>query len=231
MNADEAVNLLGQTTMFSGLDNSALQRLAEHVEVRGYRSHQVIFKEGDLGEGAFAIAEGMVKLEVKRRSGERMLLTTLQAPDTFGELCLLHGGGRSADAVASVATTLLHVPKAVFRTLLTQEPTLAEAVFISFGSVIRQLTGQAADLALLDLRARVAKALVTLAEKQSKIIKADFPSILELRLTQTELAQMTGGSRQSINQVLGTFQTRGLIELRNRTVVIKKLELLRGRAS
>jgi CRP-like cAMP-binding protein len=230
MNAEDAAVLLGQTTMFRGLDEAALERLAEQAEERSYRSHEVIFREGDVGEGVFAIADGMVKLEVKRGAGDRMVLTTLQPLDTFGELSLLHGGARSATAVALTATRLLNVPKAVFMALLTEEPTLAEAVLGSFGSLVRRLTAQTADLALLDLKARVAKVLVALAERQTRPTKRDRQPVLELRLTQSELAQMAGGSRQSTTQVLGNFQTRGLIELRHGTVVIKRLDLLRSRA-
>ncbi len=230
MTGEDAAVLLGQTTMFAGLDETALERLAEQADVRSYRSHEVIFREGDQGDGVYAIADGMVKLEVKRGAGDRVVLTTLQPLDTFGELSLLHGGARSATAVTLTATTLLSVPKTVFMTLLTEEPTLPEAVFGSFGSLVRRLTAQTADLALFDLKARVAKVLVTLAERQAQPTKTDALPLLELRLSQSELAQMAGGSRQSINQVLGAFQTRGLIELRHRTVVIKQLDLLRSRA-
>jgi CRP/FNR family cyclic AMP-dependent transcriptional regulator len=230
MNVERAADLLGETPMFGSLGRPASQLLAEQAETLSYPSHRTIFKEGEPGDALYVIAEGMVKLEVRRRSGERFLLTTLQRPDTFGELSLLHGGVRSATAVTLAPTTLLSINKAAFVALLVQEPTLASAVLGTFGSLIRRLTEQTADLALLDLKGRVARVLVTLAEKQVKVDRDDPAPVLEIRLTQNELAQMTGGSRQSINQVLAAFQTTGMVELRNRTVVIKSLELLRGRA-
>lgn len=229
MDVEDAADLLGRTTVFAALPRPALRMLAERAEVRSYASHRTVFREGEPGDALYAIASGLVKLEVRRGSGERFLLTTLQHPDTFGELSLLQGGARSATAVTVIPSTLLGVGRTAFTALLVQEPALAGAVLDSFGSLIRRLTAQSADLALLDLKGRVAKVLVALAEKQLAADRAE-PAPLEIRLTQSELAQMTGGSRQSINQVLAAFQARGLVELRNRTVLISRLELLRARA-
>jgi len=224
--AGEDARLLGRTELFAALPESALRQLANQAELRGYRAHQVVFREGEPGDRLFVLAAGTVKLEVKR-AAQRMLLTTLQPPETFGELSLVQGGTRSASAVALTPCTLLTIDRSAFVALLRDEPSMAEAVLTAFGNLVRRLTAQAADLALLDLAGRVARVLVALAEKQGPADERH--EAPELRLTQSELAQMTGGSRQSVNQVLGAFQARSLIELRNRTIVVRRLDLLRAR--
>ena len=100
------------------------------------------------------------------------------------------------------------------------------------GATVRRLTEQAADLALLDLTGRVAKLLVTLGDQQLAPGAEDAGAgqVLELRLTQTDMAQMVGGTRQSVNQILSGFAARGLIEVRGRTIVLRRPADLRRRA-
>lgn len=230
LSAEKAADLLAETALFGGLARSSALLLAGQAQVHRLPDHSTIFREDEPGDALYVIVAGVVKLEVKRPGGERFLLTTLGRPEAFGELSLLHGSGRSATAVTLSPTTLLGIDRATFIALVAREPTVLHAVVGSFGSLIRRLTAQSADLALLDLKGRVARVLVALADKQvSPAGVAPAPEV-EIRLTQVELAQMSGGSRQSVNQVLAAFQSRGLIELRNRAVLIKRLELLRIRA-
>lgn len=112
--------------------------------------------------------------------------------------------------------------------LLQERPTLADSLLRSLGAVIRRLTEQTSDLVFIDLHGRVAKLLLSLADKRGR--KEGQDVVLDLQVTQTDLAGMVGGSRQSVNQILHSFQARGHIELQGRTVAIKHPEQLRRRA-
>jgi CRP-like cAMP-binding protein len=99
----------------------------------------------------------------------------------------------------------------------------------SIGGVVRRLTEQASDLVFLDLHGRVAKLLLALAAERGE--KRGEEIMLDLHMTQSDLAGMVGGSRQSVNQILRTFERRGYLEFHGRQVVLKEPELLRRRAT
>ena len=141
---------------------------------------------------------------------------------------MVDGGLRSASAAAVEATTLLTLNRTALLESLTDSPELVDRLLRSLGSTVRRLTDQAADLVFLDLHGRVAKLLLGLAEERGASESGGW--VLDLHLTQTDLANMVGGSRQSVNQVLRSFQRVGYLELDGRRIVIRKPELLQRRA-
>jgi CRP-like cAMP-binding protein len=123
---------------------------------------------------------------------------------------------------------LLTVSRTALLEALGSSPELADGLLRSLGSMVRRLTDQAADLVFLDLHGRVAKLLLALSEERG--ISEGGGRALDLHLTQTDLANMVGGSRQSVNQVLNSFERLGYLELDGRRIVIRRPELLRRRA-
>ena len=122
---------------------------------------------------------------------------------------------------------LVSLDRATLLDAVRRQPALAEGLLHSLGELARRVTEQASDLVFLDLAGRVAKRLVQLADRDGR---AEGDAILlQLPLTQSELAEMVGGSRQSVNQILKTFESRGFLELRGREVAILQLESLRRR--
>jgi CRP/FNR family transcriptional regulator, cyclic AMP receptor protein len=124
------------------------------------------------------------------------------APATFGELALLDGGPRSASAEAVERSTLLVVTRAELLRLLRSDEQVAEALLRTLGAIVRRTTRQISDLAFLSLQGRVAAKLLDLAGPDGDWTR---------RVTQTELATMVGGARQTVNQVLRSLESRGYI--------------------
>ena len=172
------------------------------------------------------MVSGLVKVYRTSPDGDEMLLVTLGPAAVFGELPMVDGGLRSASAAAVEATTVLMINRAALLELLRTSPELVDGLLRSMGSMVRRLTDQAADLVFLDLHGRVAKLLLRLAEERG----TDGQSTLDLHLTQSDLANMVGGSRQSVNQVLNSFERLGYVELDGRKIVIRKPDLLKRRA-
>jgi CRP-like cAMP-binding protein len=172
--------------------------------------------------------EGLVKVFVTSEGGDEMVFVTLRPPDTFGELALLDGLERSASAEAVEATTVVELDRNTFLDLLNSNPHMTEALLRSMGHVLRRLTEQASDLVFLDLHGRVAKLLVTIADERGVALTTG--QELDLQLTQSDLARMVGGSRQSVNQILRSFERRGYLEIEGRKVVVKEAEQLKRRA-
>lgn len=231
MSPAPTVAALARTTIFGSLDEAALQRVADESVEASYRPGAVVFAQGDPGDCLYVVTSGRLKLQVRIRGVDTLMLTTLRAPDTFGELAVIDRGPRSATVVALEPSTLLAVARSTVLALLSDRPEVTEALLRGLGATVRRLTEQAADLALLDLTGRVAKLLVTLGDQQLGPDAQDAAGqVLELRLTQTDMAQMVGGTRQSVNQILSGFTARGLIEVRGRTVVLRRPAELRRRA-
>ena len=228
MDLEQTAGLLASTDLFGHLDGASLETLASHVNQRTYPKGQLIFHQGDPAGSLFVVREGLVKVFVTSEDGDEMLLVTLRPSDTFGELALLDGSDRSASAQALEKTTVIEIGRQTFLDVLRSNPTMAEAVLGSMGTLLRRLTEQASDLVFLDLHGRVAKLLVTMADERGTPAAGGIE--LDIQLTQSDIASMVGGSRQSINQILRAFEDRGYLDLQGKTVLVKEPARLRKRA-
>src|SRR2546421_3653027 len=211
MTTAATASLLSGTRLFGTVAAADLDDLAGHFVRRVHRGGEPIFRQGDGGDALFVVVGGLVKVYVTSPDGEDMLLVTLGPRETFGELALVDGGPRSASAQALETTELLVLRRADLLAALAEHPTITEGLLRSLGALVRRLTDQAADLVFLDLHGRVAKLLLRLAEDRCGAGGHD--AVLDLQLTQADLASMLGGSRQSVNQILRSFAVLGHIEL------------------
>lgn len=228
MKADRAAALLGRTRLFGALEEDTLYRLAERADERTCDKGEIVVQEGQPGGSLFVVVNGLLKVFVTSPGGEEMVLVTLKPADVFGELALVDGGPRSASAQALERSTLLVLGRNALLEIVREEPSLTDALLRSVGALVRRLTAQAADLVFLDLHGRVAKLLLGLAEDQGE--QTESGKVLDLHMTQSDLAHMVGGSRQSVNQILRSFEERGYVELRGRQILVKEPESLRRRA-
>jgi CRP-like cAMP-binding protein len=214
---------LSGVEMFAGLDSEGRARLAAVAVPRHYRRGQLLFVEDDPGESLLVLRKGAVSVFRTAASGERALLSVVRPPGVLGEVALLDGAPRSASAEALEDTTALALSRSAFLELVHAQPRILDAVLRSFGALVRRLTDQTADHVFLDLAGRVAKTLVRLAGDT-------VAPLVTIELNQTQLAEMAGGSRQSINQALGTFAQRGWLHTEGRRIVVTDLAALRRRA-
>jgi CRP/FNR family cyclic AMP-dependent transcriptional regulator len=209
--------------MFTALDRATRDRLAESAVERRYRRGQVLFLEGDPGESLFVLRHGSVSVFRTAPNGERAMLAVVKAPDVLGEVALLDGAPRSASAEAMEDTVVLTLSRQAFLALFRNQPSMLDAVLRSFGALVRRLTDQTTDHVFLDLPGRVAKTLVRLAKDSG-----DRPPTVDL--PQGRLAEMVGGSRQSVNQAIGTFAARNWVRHEGRHLVLDDVPALRRRA-
>ena len=228
MSSAQIADTLTRTQLFGELSREVLEELANKFVERSFKKGQLVFHQGDPGDALFVVAEGLLKVFVTSEEADEMVLATLRPPEVFGELALVDGGPRSATAEAMEPVTLLVLTRTAFFEQLRAHPLITDSVFKMMATVLRRLTGHTADLVFLDLHGRVAKLLLALGEDEGQKIGEDIG--LDLHLTQTDLAGMVGGSRQSVNQILRSFERRGYLELQGRKIVLKNPELLRRRA-
>ncbi len=209
--------------MFAGLEPEVRQRVIAAAVPRTYRKGQVLFEENDPGDSLIVLKRGAVAVYRTSHSGERALLTVVRPPDVVGEVSLLDGSPRSASAEAIEDCATLALSRAAFLELVHSNARILDAVMHSLGSLIRRLTEQNADHVFLDLPGRVAKALVRLAGGSPA-------PMVTIELNQSQLAEMAGGSRQSVNQAIGSFASRGWLRTEGRRIVVTDLAALRRRA-
>jgi CRP-like cAMP-binding protein len=145
----------------------------------------------------------------------------------LGELAVLDGSPRSASVVAIEDTTVLSLDRAVALELMARQPAVLEAILRSLAALVRRLNEQTADLIFLDLGGRLAKLLLGLVHDNACTTG---PAVLDMGLSQTDLAAMVGATRPAVNRALQVLAARGLISIDGQIIVLKDLPGLRRRA-
>jgi CRP-like cAMP-binding protein len=195
---------------------------------RRFRRNEVIFHQGDSGDALHIVADGAVKIVLPSSEGEEAIIATLRRGDFFGELALLDGAPHSATATAVEPTETLTLPRAAFQRLLEEDAGLRRALLTGLTAELRRLTGQVEELHFLDLAGRLAMRLVRLARADAPASQTDIR--LDWPYTQSDLASMIGGTRQSVNRLLSGLVDDGLLRIERETLVIIDLEALARRA-
>jgi CRP/FNR family transcriptional regulator, cyclic AMP receptor protein len=227
MDTDQVTELLGRTELFRPLDERSRREVAAMATQTAFAKGQTIFVQDEPGDRMFVLAEGAVKLVVRSRHGEVVELARHRPPAVFGEVALLDGGPRSASAEAIEPSLLLGIARAKVIELLRSDSGVVDALLRSLGELVRRANRQTTDLVFLDLQGRVARKLLELAEAPG----TSGGTVLDQRaFTQTELAHMVGGVRQTVNLALRSLERRGLIRVSEGKIEILELDRLRRRA-
>jgi CRP/FNR family cyclic AMP-dependent transcriptional regulator len=214
LSAQQVADLLGESELFHALDEQARLHLAEHASQRGYRRGQVVFVQDQPGDRMFVVAEGTVRLLIHSPQGDAVELARHSRGAVFGEMAVLDGGPRSATAEAITAARLIGIARADLVRLLHSDEQLVDAFLHLLGSLVRRANNLSSALVFLDVRRRVAGKLLELVAWNQEAVPG---AALTCRVTQGDLAQMIGGARQTVNQVLRQFAERGWIRVANRS--------------
>lgn len=229
MPADQsfAVDSLRACPLFAQLEPDALNELAARLRQRRYRRNEVVFHQGDPGDTLHVIAEGAMKIVLPSPDGDEAIIATLRPGDFFGELALLDGGTHSATVTAVEPAMTLALPRAAFLEVLGQSAGMRDALLKSLAAELRRLTGHVEELHFLDLAGRLAMRLVRLADEAGR---SDEAVTLDWPYTQSDLAAMIGGTRQSVNKLLNLLVEDGLIKIDRDSLVILDRDGLARRA-
>ena len=208
--------------LFHDLGPDELDALAGELRSRRYRRGEIIFRQGDPGDGLHVVLEGRVKIASVSDTGAEAILATLRPGEFFGSLALLDGAPRSASATAIEAAETVILPRDRFRRLVDESPAIRDHVLTGLALEIRRLTRHVEDLHFLDIAGRLAARLVWLAREQGA--PGDDGSIrVEGAFSQGELAAMVGSTRQSVNKLLGDLVDDGLIRVGRDAIVVLDL--------
>jgi CRP/FNR family cyclic AMP-dependent transcriptional regulator len=221
-------DVLRRAPLFAALDDEAANALSTSmVELRLDRG-QVLFQEGDRGDRLYVVTSGKVKLRRTSADGRENVLAIIGPGEMFGELSIFDPGPRSSTAAAITDATLLELGQVEVRAWLVDRPEVAESLLRQLAQRLRHASETMADLVFTDVPGRVAKALLDLARRFSRQ-EGDHVRV-DHDLTQEELAQLVGASRETVNKALADFATRGWIRLDARSVILLDVERLTRRA-
>ena len=221
-------DLVMNAPLFAALDVEGAAALRASLVERNVVKGEVLFAEGEPGDRMYVIVEGKVKLGQTSVDGRESLLAVLGPAEMFGELSLFDPGTRTSTATALTDAIVLGLGNDQLRPWLAGRPEVAAALLQALARRLRRTNEAMADLVFSDVPGRVAKALMELGEKFGTITPDGL--MVTHDMTQEELAQLVGASRETVNKALADFAQRGWIRLVSRQVLILDVERLGKRA-
>jgi CRP-like cAMP-binding protein len=209
--------VLARHEFFREVPPGVIERLASHARLSSEPAGRVLFRKGDEGTGLLAVLSGIVRITVPSGDGKEIVLNMIGPNQIFGEIALLDGGPRTADAVAATKCQLLTLDRRDFLGVLQDYPTFAIRLLALVSVRVRQTSEQVEDMTFADPQTRLAKALLRLADVQG-VAGSDQPRVT---ITQKDLGWTVGLSRESTNKWLREWEQAGYVELGKGTCVIR----------
>jgi CRP/FNR family cyclic AMP-dependent transcriptional regulator len=216
---DDARKLLAECVLFRGLSEKERDSVVNRARVRSFAAGETIFLMGDAGDSMMAVLKGTVRISTPTTDGKEIVLAIMQPREFFGEIALLDGKERSADARAMTACTLAILDRREVMAFLEHNQSAWFSIVDVLCERLRRTTVQITEVALLELPVRLAKALLRMARAEEGTTKG---APLQVRLSQRELGYIVGATRESVNKALREWQRSGMIQIEGIAIVIKK---------
>jgi CRP-like cAMP-binding protein len=213
--------LIGGHPLFGGLRPAQLQRLVAYAKRRNVKTGSVIFTKGDPGRALFAIRSGTIKITAPSADGREAVFNILADGEIFGEIALLDGRSRTADAVAVTDCDLLVIERRDFLALVESDPKIALKLIELLCARLRWTSEHFEEVVLLKLPERLARTLLRMVKPRSA-----GSNEVELQITQRELSQILGTTRERVNRELSAWAARKWIALKRGRVVVRSIQAL-----
>lgn len=220
----EAKARLHEHKLFRQLDPTALNQLAGFAKKRNFKRGAAIFSKGDPGNSLYFVVEGTVKIGVSSADGRGAVFNLINPNEIFGEIALLDGLERTADALANTDCALLVIDRRDFMPFLKQQPALASSLIEMLCERIRWISDHVEQVIFPELSGRLAKALIRMMDKQEF---ADHPKI---EITQQEIGEMVGMSRESVNKQLQDWAEQKMVRVQRGSIILLDLDALKSLA-
>jgi CRP-like cAMP-binding protein len=220
--------VLKKAPLFAGLDDEAANALSDTMGTIRLNKGEVLFREGDAEDRLYVVISGKIKLGRSGSAGRENLLAVLGPGQMFGELSLFDPGPRSSTATAVTACTIRTLEHDELMGWLTGRPEVSLGLLAQLAGRLRRANDVLADLVFSDVPGRVAKQLLELSSRFGD--RREDGVHVHHDLTQEELAQLVGASRETVNKALADFAARGWIRLEPRSVTILDVERVERRA-
>ncbi len=223
----ELYSSLRKIPLFESFSQSALEHLSASLRIQKLRKKQVLFRKGDEGTALYVVKKGRIKIVLPSRLGEEVILSIFSEGDFLGEMSLFDRKPRSADAVAMEESEVYVLNRTDFYSLLQQHETAIQCVLSSLSERLRKMNDLLESVSSLSVSAKLAKKLIELGrdfgERNKDVVR------IGLRLTQQEMADLVGATRESVNKELKVMRDKGLISTVSGYIQLHDLERLERR--
>jgi CRP/FNR family transcriptional regulator, cyclic AMP receptor protein len=226
---DALLEMLGQTALFGALEEADRKAVMQEMRESSFDGGQAIFARGDPGRDIYLVMSGRVRLSVLTSEGRELSFAHAEAGHVFGEIAVLDGGVRTADATAVTKVTSLTLSKGALARLIDQRTIVREAVIKFLCKRVREADHQLEGIALYPIEVRLARFFLAAARQKSDF-KPGAKVVLDLPISQSELALLIGASRPKVNAALSMLEDGGAIERKESrfTCDIDELEDIAG---
>jgi CRP-like cAMP-binding protein len=219
------LEVLRKHPIFSDLEPAAFDQLCRYAKLSTLKRGATIFSKGDAGNSLFAVISGTVKISSSSAEGRSAILNLIGSGEVFGEVALLDGLSRTTDAIANSDCEIFVIDRREFIPFVRGQPALAMKFIELLCARVRWTSEQVEQVILQDLPGRLASALIRLTEKHQQS-----PVSRTITVTQQEISEMVGMSRESINKQLRAWATRKWVRLEHGAIVVLDAEALQALA-
>ncbi len=223
MSPGESVELLSRVPLFSELSREELERISRVSIARSFPAGVRVFHEGDHSDACYLVRKGDLRVTREHPDGRAIALATLGPGDIFGELAMLDGEARSASVETLSDSELLALPAADVRRLLADHPGISVKLIAALTRRLRETNERVARQSFQTVPSRVAGVLTQLIAEESASTGRQG---ITIRMTQADLAQLAGTSRESVSRFLATLERAGVVSVgRGRVTVVEPRRL------
>jgi len=221
---------LKRVHLFQSLSDEDIERLAASLRYRHLKKGETLFRKGDEGNSLYIVRSGSIRIVLPSETGEEVSPAILSEGTFFGEMALLDGMPRSADAVALEASEVFALNRRDFLSFLLNNENAIQSIFSFLSMRLRKTDDLLEDVCFFNISTRLARRLVELAASYGRQKEGEDIIQIDLRLTQKDLASMVGVTRESINKEMKVLRERNLISTRENMIQILNLTRLKRRA-
>lgn len=212
--------LIANVLFFKGLSDEELGEIRRIAAERTYQRHQIVFSDGEEGNGFFLVARGSVKVFKMSPDGKEQILHILGPGEPIGQVAVFAGASFPANAQAIAPSRLLFFPRRAFVDLIQARPSLALNMLAILSNRLREFTVQIENISLKEVPARLASYLLYLSDEQQGAAR------LQLNISKAQLASIIGTIPETLSRILGRLANRNLIRVQGREILLLDRESL-----
>lgn len=212
------MNILRNSPSFRGLDDQSLAEIEALCVNRNYAAGETVFRQGESGTMLLGVIAGNIRITVNSESGQELHLNLIEPGEIIGEIAFIDGGPRTATGTAAEPTTCFVIQRAPFFALMDKRPQISRHLLTLLCERVRWTSQLVADSAFLSVPDRMLTRLRDLAHSGQRLTDGE----VRIRISQQELADYLGVSRQVVNGYLREWQRAGLVELSRGSITIRE---------
>jgi len=213
----EAHRLLDNCILFASLSADERAAISARARLRTYKAGETVFAMGSPGNQMMALLSGTIRISVPFSEGKELFLAIIHPGDIFGELAVLDGNERSADAIAETACTLAILDRSDILSFFERNPSVWPKLIKLLVQRLRQTDQAFAEVALLQLPVRLAKTILRILNQETN---SSVAKTFKIRFSQRELANMVGSTRESVNKCFRDWQNDRIVKMSKGSIIV-----------